>query len=292
MVFSAGLEVACASAGRTAAWEREEAPLASADTTSEALDALRADAEARWARRDERAELLAAIEAWEQLVAADPKDAQARTRLARAYYFLADGFLALEEGQQAEEFEAYQKGVDHGERALLVLEPAFEKEMRSGGSFEEAIRKISKKGMVAAYWYCTNLGRFASKRGLSERLYYKDKLKTAMERILELDPSFFYGAADRYFGAFYSILPGIAGKDTDKSAKHFEASIAIAPEYLSTKVVKAQFLAKELDDEAMYRQLLEEVLEAPETDNPDIAPENRAAKRHAKKMLDEIEDVF
>ncbi len=287
----AGLVAGCASAGRTAAWER---PAADAEAAAEAgadTDGLVAEAEAHWASRDEKGRLEQAIATWEKVVAADPKNADALVKLARAHYFLADGFLALEEDSAAE-FEVYKKGVDYGERALLLLEPGFEADMRAKRSFEEAIQKIGVDGISAAYWYCTTLGRFASKQGLSERLYYKDKLKTAMERILELDKTFFYGAADRYFGAFYSLLPGIAGKDTKKSAAHFEKSVEIAPEYLSTKVVKAQFLAKELDDEEMYRSLLEEVLAAPDGDNPDIAPENRAAKRTAQKMLAEIDQVF
>lgn len=295
ILFVALLSASCASAGRKAAWERDGAAAASTaagSANAAEVEASSATAQELWAERDDRAKLEAAIEAWEKVVQAVPNDAEALTSLARAHYFLADGFLALEEDVQDQEFAAYQKGVDYGERALLVLEPGFEKDMRSGKSFEEAISKINPSAINAAYWYCTNLGRFASKQGLSERLYYKDKLKTAMERILELDAKFYYGAADRYFGAFYSLLPGIAGRDTDKSAAHFEKSLAMAPEYLSTKVIKAQFLAPAIDDEDMYRAELEAVLAAPDTDNPDIAPENRAAKRHAKKMLEQIDEVF
>mgnify|MGYP006280058497 CR=1 FL=1 len=283
--------VACASAGRTAAWERADSAVASAASDVDTA-ALAAEAEALWAQRDDRAKLEQAIAKWEEVVEADPNDARALTRLARANYFLADGFIALEEGQQKLEFEVYNKGVDYGERALLVLEPGFETDMKAGKSFEEAISKISDQGIEAAYWYCVNLGRFASKQGLSERLYYKDKLKTAMERIMALEPKFFYGAPDRYFGGYYSILPGIAGRDTDRSARHFEASLEYAPEYLGTRVVKAQFLATALDDEDMYREELETVLASDDTENPDIAPENRAAKRTAEKMLAEIEEIF
>ena len=71
-----------------------------------------------------------------------------------------------------------------------------------------------------------------------------------------------------------------------------EASVQQAPEYLTTRVLQAEFLAVELDDQQMYRKLLDEVLAAPDGDNPDIAPENRAAKRRAKRMLENIADVF
>jgi hypothetical protein len=289
--LSAGSALSGCSAGREAIWEKDK--VEATKTSSAAASPLMAEADEHWKKRDDKAELEMAIQKWEKAIESDPGNADAMVRLARACYFLADGYLALDKSVDQEvELAVYTKGVDYGERALAKLEPDFEAAMRGGASFEEAITEIGENGLPAAYWYAVNLGRFATKKGLSVRLYYKDKLKATMETILKRDPKFFYGAADRYFGAFYSVLPSIAGKDLDKSKAHFEASMNLAPEYLTTRVVKAQFLAVELDDEAMYKALLDEVLKGSDTDNPDIAPENRAAKRTAEKMLADIDEVF
>lgn len=283
---------ACASAGRTAAWEKSPAAGAATKTSSSATAGLMTKAKGHFDKRDDKAELKMAIAAWEEVVAKDPANAEAMIWLSRANYFLADGFLQIEGAAKEEEFKAYQAGVDYGEKALLILDPNFEKMMRAEAKFEDAIAKIEKPAVPAAYWYAVNLGRFASKQGLSQRLFYKDKLKATMQRIMELDRNFFHGAADRYFGAFYSILPSIAGKDLDKSAMHFGKSLELAPYYLSTKVVQAQFLAVEQDDEDKYKALLDEVIAADADVNPEVGPENRAAQRSAKKMLAEIDDLF
>jgi hypothetical protein len=286
------LVAACGSAGREAAWEKDKTAQGTTTATSAASAGL-AEAEEHWSKRDDRAELEKAIAGWEAAVAADPNNAELYVKLSRANYFLADGHLALEaQPNEEQELAVYTKGVNYGEQALLRLEPDFEATMRAGGEFEDAIKKISEKGVPAAYWYCANLGRFATRKGLSARLYYKDKIKAAMERVQALNPTYFYGAADRYLGGFYAVLPSIAGKDLDKSKAHFEASVQAAPEYLTTRAVQAEFLAVELDDEAMYKKLLDEVLAAQDGDNPDIAPENRAAKRKAQKMLSNIGEVF
>lgn len=283
---------ACSNPGRVATWE-QGATKATAATSSAAASAAMTEAKGLWDKRDDKASLLAAIAAYEKIAETDAGNAEALVMLARAHYFLADGFLAVEGADPEEEFKVYQKGVDYGERALVLLEPGFGEAMRQeGAKFEVEIGKISDKGLPAAYWYAVNLGRFAAKKGLSARLFYKDKLKATMERIMALDSKYFYGAADRYFGAFYAILPSIAGKDLKKSETHFEAALKLGPEYLPNKVVKAQFLATERDDQAMYKSLLEEVLAASDTDNGDIAPENRAAKRTAKKMLDNMGEIF
>ena len=57
-------------------------------------------------------------------------------------------------------------------------------------------------------------------------------------------------------------------------------------------MLKADFLAVNLDDRALYTKLLEEVLAAPDGEDPDFAPENRAAKRQAKKFLALAGDRF
>jgi len=57
-------------------------------------------------------------------------------------------------------------------------------------------------------------------------------------------------------------------------------------------VLKADFLAVNLDDRELYTKLLEEVLAAPDGEDPDFAPENRAAKRQAKKFLALAGDRF
>ena len=283
---------ACASAGRTAAWEKTPGGAAGTTTSSSATAGLMAEAQAHFDKRDDKAELQQAIATWEKVVEKDPRNAEALTWLSRANYFLADGFLAVEGAPQEQEFEVYKKGVDYGERALLVLDPGFEEKMRAEAKFEDAIATIGEPAVPAAYWYAVNLGRFASKQGLSQRLFYKDKLAATMKRILELRRDFFHGAADRYFGAFYALLPSIAGKDLDKSAMHFSKSLELAPYYLGTKVVKAQFLAVEQDDEDMYKSLLDEVIAADADANPEVGPENRAAQRTAQKMLGEIDELF
>lgn len=284
--------VACASAGREAAWEKAPAAPAAGTTTSSASPEL-ARAEEAWRARDDKAKVLEAIAAWEAVAAKEPTNVAVMTKLSRAYYFLVDGHIGLEEGDVTEQkLDNHQKGADWGEKALLVVDPKFGEKMRAGIAFEKAIGEIEAPAIPAAYWYCANLGRFAIAKGLSARLFYKDRVAAAMRRIGDLDPKFFHAASDRYFGAFYSVLPSIAGRDLDKSKQHFDKAVAAAPEYLANKVVQADTLAIALDDQALYTKLLNEVIAAADGEDPDYAPENRAAKRQAKRFLTMTGDRF
>jgi hypothetical protein len=286
---------ACSSAGRTAAWEVDApaAPTTAAQLEDAARTALVDEAEKGWAGRDDRASLEKAVAAWEKLLAAAPTDAETMIKLSRGYYFLADGHVSLDpDGGSEKKIELYQKGTDWGERALVAIDPQFAASMKAENDFVKAIALIEKPAVPAAYWYCSNVGRFAREKGLSARLYWKDRLKAAMTRIAEIDPGYFYFGADRYLGSFYALLPGIAGKDLKRSAEHFEKSLTNAPGYLTTRVLKADILEAERGDRAAYEAALKEVLAAADGDDPNMAPENRAAKRHATRLLGLADERF
>lgn len=286
---------ACNSAGRQAAWEvAVEKPTTGTATGTISESALEASALDHWQKRDDVAAVRRAIEVWERIVAEDPKNARAWIALSRAYYFLADAHLALDaSGDEDLEMQTFEKGVNAGEKALLLLEPEFEKQMRvDPEQFEAAIAGIGAPGVPAAFWYCANVGRFASRKGLRARLFYRDRVEAAMLRVLAVEPQFFHAGPDRFLGGFYAAVPSIAGKSFDRSREHFERAKKSAPEYLGTWVVEAQYLAVELEDKVMFEELLRAVLAGAAGEDPNIAPENRAAKRTAEKMLKEIDEKF
>jgi len=282
----------CSSAGREAAWEKSE-PVPRAAGTSTASVGQLTDAEAAWALRDDKAQLEKALKIYEAIVAKDAGHGLAMTKLSRAYYFLVDAHLSLNDAVTPEDrLAVLQKGVDWGERALLVLDPSFEKKMRAGVEFDQAIKDIEKPAIEAAYWYCANLARFAHAKGLAARLFHKDRIGAAMERIAEIEPNFFHSAVDRLFGSYYAGLPSVGGRDLEKAKIHFDQALKASPGYLGNKLLMADLYAVNTNDRALYQKLLKEVIASPDGDDPDIAPENRAAKRHAEKLLNMTDERF
>ena len=161
--FALGSLFACKSAGRQAAWEKPPAAgtSTSTGTATATTSSHMADGDAAWAKRDDKAQTEAAIAAWEKEIGANPANAAAFTKLSRAHYFYVTAHVGLDGTADKDARKAlYQKGVDYGEKALLLVDPNFGKAMAAGGDFIEEISKISKAGIASAYWYCTNLGRY------------------------------------------------------------------------------------------------------------------------------------
>ena len=81
------------------------------------------------------------------------------------------------------------------------------------------------------------------------------------------------------------------GGDLPASKQHFEKAIALDAKYLDTKVLFAESYAAKAQDEDLFKKLLNEVIASPDDIIPELVPESKNAKRVAKKLLDDIEDL-
>lgn len=294
-VALAGSSAGCS--GRTAAWQDsppdQAAPPATATAASPTPELAAAPvdpADTLWAQRTDSANIRQAIALWKQAVEADPDNLDALVKLTRAHYFLADGYLR---DQQDQYLATMDQGVAWGERALMVASPEFAATMRDDkGKFIEAIGKIERNAVPAAYWYAASLGKWAKRKSFAVLLGQKDNVKATMDRCLALDPDYFHAGPDRYFGAFYAVAPGFAGGDLDKSQAHYDKSLAKAPYYLGTKVLMAENLMVKRDDEATFVRLLEEVIAADLGQVPDLAPEMAVEQAKAKELLASRDEYF
>ena len=253
--------------------------------------ALEAEGDAAFAKRDQESQLRKAITSWEKAMTINPSNAGLRVKLARAHYFLADGHLSFNEEAKKEMLAHYQKGTNHAELALGQQYPKFRSKYCSRQPFKTALQQLDTGAIGAMYWYSTNLGKYALATSIVEVLNQKDRIKAMMELIKRLDAGYFHGAADRYFGAFYTKIPFPKG-DIPKSAGHFEASMKLAPDYLSTRVLYAAMNRTKAGDRAKFKELLDSVVNFDLSKMPEMMPENKAEQRKAKDLLEEIDVYF
>jgi hypothetical protein len=112
---------------------------------------------------------------------------------------------------------------------------------------------------------------------------------------MELDPDYNYGGVYRFFGGYYALVPSITGEqDPVKSKEMFDKGVASAPYYLETKVLYAEAYCthSKVKNVELFRQLLNEVINADISAYPDILPENENAKAKAKDLLAREKELF
>jgi tetratricopeptide (TPR) repeat protein len=283
------VSIACGK-GRVQTWERSvEGPSAAASPAS--VD-VAAEGDAAWAMRSDRAKLEAAIAAWEKALQSKPGDPALLVKLARGVYFLADGYLRADPNARDLYLATFEKGTDYAERALVASSPEFKAKVEAGASVKEAVAVVGADGVPALYWYASNLGKWAKAKGFATTLGNKDTIRAVMDKCLALDPTYFFGGPDRYFGVFFAVAPSFAGGDLAKSEDHFKKSLSIAPDCLTTKVLMAENLATKKQDREMYKRLLEEVIAAPGDKIPELVPEMQVEKLKAADLLKAIDEKF
>jgi tetratricopeptide (TPR) repeat protein len=215
-----------------------------------------ADAEALYRDRENIASARQAADLWAG-EAASGTSFEAAWRLARATYWLGT------HGPERERRAALERGVKAGEQAA-ALQPG-----RPEGHF----------------WLAANMGALAESFGLRQGIKYRGRIKDALTKVREMDPSWQQGSADRALGMWYFKVPGLFGGSRRKAEEHLRQALAYNPRSTASLYFLAEvLLADRRRDEA--RTLLQQVLDAPI--DPDWAPEDRDFKRKAQEKLREL----
>jgi hypothetical protein len=217
------------------------------------------------------------------------KDYETLTFLSRAYYFLAEFSTTNEE-----RLLVYDKGVKAGEEALNRVE-SFAKAKKKKKEEVEAVKTIDKDNIEGLYWTAANLARWAKFASFTQKLSVKARIRYLWDRVMELDPNYFYGGVYRFFGGYFALVPTITGEnDPAKSKEMFDKCLTIAPEYLETKVLYAEAYCThgKVKDAELFKKLLNEVVQYDISTHPDIKPENHFAQEKAKKLLSQQAELF
>ncbi len=255
-------------------------------------DSLPKGTEEMWAKRGTLDGLEAFIAELETRSSKDSGDLNSLVWLSRAYYLKGDGYIGYESDVREDLLATFTKGMDYGMQAMRMINPPFATAVDGGTPVEDATSNLTADSLGAIYWYAVNLGKFAGNKDFPTLLFYKATIKGLMDRALEIDEFYFYGAFHRYFGAYYAKAPAFAGGDMNKSKYHFDRALEIEPNYLATRVLVADYYAKKTEDTELYERQLKTVLDTDPNVLPTVEVENRFEQRKAKKMLENMDDVF
>jgi tetratricopeptide (TPR) repeat protein len=182
-----------------------------------------------------------AIGLYEQALALVPADDTAallatRHQLARAYFELANAYIAAGPAQEA----AYVAGKDHA-LASLRLDPDFV--AREATSFRAALANANDVGGV--FWYGTNFGSYLNYHQLEAILNGgMNDVVACYERAIVLDETFLAGAPLRSLGCYLAQVPSFLGGNLARSRELLARAMTLAPEFLQNAVDLSEWVLK------------------------------------------------
>jgi tetratricopeptide (TPR) repeat protein len=218
---------------------------------------VQADPDTLYANRENLASARQAEAIWKDRLAHNPNDFESAWKLARARYWL--GGHASEQERKT----ILEAGIDAGRAAI----------------------QIAPNKPEGHFWVAANMGALAESFGLRQGLKYRGDNKRELETVLQLDPAFLEGSADRALGRWYNEVPRLFGGSNKESEAHLRKALSYSPQSTATLYFLAETLLDE-DKKDEARAALQKVLDAPL--DPEWAPEDRDFKQKARSLLAEI----
>lgn len=139
------------------------------------------------------------------------------------------------------------------------------------------------------FWWATNLARYLNTKPVIERLNQRELIELIMHRILSLDPGFHYSGPYRFFGSFYTRIPGV---ELSQSETYFNQALSSHPNYLGNAVHMAEFYHQKSGNREQYNALLNAVILTDLADYPELMAENIFYQDRAKYLLSRESSLF
>lgn len=132
------------------------------------------------------------------------------------------------------------------------------------------------------FWLGVCYGVYGEAKGVLKSLSLVKPIKEAMRRVLEIDPAYDRGGADRVLGRVYHEVPKFAGGGEKKSLEHLLKSVEYGPRVgLNLLYLADTYIS--LDEFDKARETLETILTM--EPYPDLLPETEEERVQARERL-------
>ncbi len=222
------------------------------------------------------------------LIASSPDSYDLLVLASKTYCGYALAFAEEEDPEWATRL--YTKGRDYGMEALK-LQKGFRRTLEEGASFEEEAGRLRLSSIGAIFWTANSWAGLIN-LNLKDPMVLFDlpSVLALMNRVKELDHTYYYGGAHLFFGMYYASQPAMIGGGPAKAKPEFDALFTInGDRFLMGNVFYARYYATAALDRALFESELKKVLAAPPDALPDVRLINEIAKRKARKLLGGID---
>ena len=152
-----------------------------------------------------------------------------------------------------------------------------------------ALSVAPKELVPGMYWWATNKLWYLNSKPAIERINHRELLEVIMHRIIALEPDYLYGGPYRFFGIFYSRIPGV---EISQSKNYFEKAISSYPDYFGNKVQMSEFYYQKAENKNSFQNQLNSIISIEPTIDPEIIPENIFYQKRAILLLNQKEILF
>jgi tetratricopeptide (TPR) repeat protein len=228
----------------------------------------------------------------EGLLQADPGSKDLLILLTQGYASYSLGFVEDEDTERSKLF--YLRARDYGLKLLQKTPPFKNGIPETEAEFNQKILLLRNKDLPALFWTAFSWGGWINlSKDNPEAVFDLGKVKVMMKQVLELDEGYFFGAAHLFFGSVAGALPRMLGGNPEEAKEHFQRAIKLTEQkFLLAYVYAARFYAQPVLDDVLFDEYITKVLEAPADILPGFELITSIAKKKARILQTQKEDLF
>ena len=191
--------------------------------------------------------------------------------------------------------EMHLRGHRYGMRLLETTEPGFKAAFDKGGeALDQALARCEAEDVPGLFW--SGMPLFAAvnlDREDVDMIAMIPKAKALVQRVQQLDETYYHAGAHMILGAMLGSMAKSLGGDPPKGKLHFETALKLTKRrFLLVQVMYAKTVAVQTMDAKLFTSLLQEVARAELGIFPEQKLANVAAKRRAKRLLEQQDELF
>ncbi len=227
----------------------------------------------------------------DSLINTSPEKPELLLAGAQAYASYAS---SLNEEDEARTAQLIQKAKSYALKAL-ELNPLFKGALENSiDDFKKQMETAEKAEVPLLFTVGSIWGTWIAQGPDSlEGMADLPKVEILMDRVLQLDPGYYYGGPHLFKGIILSARPVQYGGNLNKAEFHFQQALKYSQDkFLMTYVYYAQYYARQRLDRDLFIKTLNQVLAIPANREPDLTLLNTVAHEKAKKMLSQVDEFF
>jgi len=228
----------------------------------------------------------------EGMLIKDPGNEALHLYAAQAYYGYAFGFIEDTDPDRASEL--YERGYQHARRVLFDQGLNAQDIQGDLNNLQDSVNKLGKNSVPALFWAASCWAKSIDlNRDKARNLAQLPKAVMFMQRVLELDESYYLSSAHTFFGVYYGSKSPMLGGNYELSEQHFaKANQANQDKLLVVNLLRAQYLERQRFDQQAFHDLLTGIIQASNSLYPEQALINQISKRKASLLLKKEEQWF
>ncbi len=232
------------------------------------------------------------IELMEGMLINDPDNQALRNYAAQAYYGYAYGFIEDSNPQRAARL--YKRGLNHALHNLQ--QTGIDKNILTGDlkTIEQYLSDTDKDDVASLFWAASNWAKWIDhNRHDASAIADLPRAVLIMQRVIELDETFFMAGPHLFFAVYYGSRSPMLGGNFSLSEKHFDRARQLNKlPLLLIDLLQAEYLDRQKFEQNTFHKRLTELLSANADVNPDTALINHIAKQKAQLFLDKESQWF